>query len=177
MKVKESIGTKIIKHWFGIHGPLDEYKRMEIGRIATNAYMILAVYMLLSSIAAALLANSNPGKALVWLIMGNVVMVGFVINIYLLIATNRAHIVDREIRASSRKQAIKKAVIRGIGLGIYVGVFMFFVKIVLDWFFDGTNPVENMQSANTIWKAVESGLLFGVAMCAYDIFTTKVYKE
>lgn len=177
MKVKESVGTKIIKHRFGIHGPLDEYKRTEIGRIATNAYMILAGYMLLSSIAAALVANSNSGKALVWLIMGNVVMVGFVINIYLLIATNRAHIVDKEIRASSRKQAIKKAFIRGIELGIYVGIYMFFVKIVLDWFFDGTNPVQNMQSANTIWKGVESGLLFGILACAYDIFTTKVYKE
>ncbi len=162
MKVKESVGTKIIKHRFGIHGPLDEYKRTEIGRIATNAYMILAGYMLLSSIAAALVANSNPGKALVWLIMGNVVMVGFVINIYLLIATNRAHIVDKEIRASSRKQAIKKAFIRGIELGIYVGIYMFFVKIVLDWFLMVTNPVQNIAECKYNMESVESGLLFGI---------------
>lgn len=177
MKIKESIGTKIIKRWFGIHGPLDEYKRMEIGRIATNAYMILAAYMVLSGLVAAIFAEGHTETVLMLLVMGNIIMAGFLINIYILITTNRAHIVDKEIRASSRKQAIKKAVIRGIGLGIYFGVFMFLTDIALDWYYDGTSPIQDMQSLSTIMDGVRAGLFFGIVAGAYDIFTTKVYKE
>ena len=39
--MKETISTKIIKWFYGIHGPLDEYRRNELNRIGNNIAIFL----------------------------------------------------------------------------------------------------------------------------------------
>ncbi len=177
MKAKESFGSRLLMHWFGVKRPFDEYKHQQIGRIGTNAYMILAVYLLVCSIVAIFVGQKHPEETLIGLVMINIVMVGFVVNIYILIATTRAHIVTREIQAASRQEIIKKAVLKGIGFGIYFMVIMLIADILMDWYFDGTSPLNSVGNMGVIWPNVRSGLFFGTTMAIYEILTTKVYKE
>ncbi|GAA2976387.1 DUF3278 domain-containing protein [Lentilactobacillus parakefiri] len=177
MKVKESFGSRLLMHWFGVKRPFDEYKHQQIGRIGTNAYMILAVYLFVSSIVAIFVGQKDPEEVLMWLVMINIVMVGFVVNIYILVAMMRAHIATREIRATSRRQVIGKAVLKGIGLAIYFGVFMLFADVLIDWHFDDTSPVKTIENVAVIWSDARSGLFFGIAIAIYEILTTKIYKE
>ena len=47
--MKETISTKIIKWFYGIHGPLDEYRRNELNRIGNNiAIFLLSINILLT---------------------------------------------------------------------------------------------------------------------------------
>ncbi|TPR42341.1 DUF3278 domain-containing protein [Apilactobacillus micheneri] len=49
MNNRESFFTKCIKRFYGITGPLDEYKRQEINRIGNNAFIVCWIYIMLSN--------------------------------------------------------------------------------------------------------------------------------
>ena len=61
--MKETISTKIIKWFYGIHGPLDEYRRNELNRIGNNiAIFLLSINLLLSFIASLLMLSTNNSE-------------------------------------------------------------------------------------------------------------------
>lgn len=41
MEKKTSLFFRYMKYWYGIYGPLDEYKRSEVERIGNNAFHYL----------------------------------------------------------------------------------------------------------------------------------------
>lgn len=56
-------------------------------------------------------------------------------------------------------------------------VIMLIADILMDWYFDGTSPLNSVGNMGVIWPNVRSGLFFGTTMAIYEILTTKVYKE
>ncbi|MCI2020431.1 MAG: DUF3278 domain-containing protein [Lentilactobacillus buchneri] len=67
MKVKETFGTKILKHFYGIPGVLDEHARQEVSRIGSNAYLMLVSYLLISTLIILLISIRHLENAF-WII-------------------------------------------------------------------------------------------------------------
>lgn len=50
MNNKESLFTKYMMLFYGISGPLDEYKKQEMHRIGNNSFIVTMFYIILSSL-------------------------------------------------------------------------------------------------------------------------------
>lgn len=57
---KETFTEKLIKHTYGISGPLDEYKRREADRIGNQVFIILFYLMIFGNLIPLLLAYKYP---------------------------------------------------------------------------------------------------------------------
>ena len=57
MEKKNSLFFRYMKYWYGIYGPLDEYKRSEVERIGNNAFFIVSLPMNFVMILAIAVGN------------------------------------------------------------------------------------------------------------------------
>ncbi|QYN53903.1 DUF3278 domain-containing protein [Lactobacillus panisapium] len=57
MEKKTSLFFRYMKYWYGIYGPLDEYKRSEVERIGNNAFFITFLPMNFVMILAIVVDN------------------------------------------------------------------------------------------------------------------------
>ncbi|MCF7522908.1 DUF3278 domain-containing protein [Levilactobacillus brevis] len=71
MTNQENLWDKIVKHFYGISGNFDEYKRQEVNRIGNNAFMISWPILLIAPVIAGFWAESSPENALLGLILTN----------------------------------------------------------------------------------------------------------
>lgn len=71
MDKKNSLFIRYMKYWYGIYGPLDEYKRSEIERIGNNAFFIVSFPMNFVMILAIVVDNLQIAykNALAFIIM------------------------------------------------------------------------------------------------------------
>ncbi len=177
MKDKETISTKLIKHFYGIAGPLDEHARQEVNRIGNNAYLMLLGYVSLSTLVACFLAIRQPITAFEFLIASNLFVPIVLINSYVGISVYRLHLVDREVSVQNYGKSIQKSIIRAIGRAVYFGITMFIFMGVVDWLVDGTKLINFFTSGNKVIKYAFIGILYGGLMLIYDIRRTKKYHE
>lgn len=177
MKVKETFGTKILKHFYGIPGVLDEHARQEVSRIGSNAYLMLVSYLLISTLIILLISIRHLENAFWILVFSNLIVPIYGINGYVLVATNRLHLADKEVRAQNYADAVKKSVKRGIGMAVYFGTTMFLFTSITNWFIDGTQPIRTLTSIHEIVKWILTGALFGLLMFIYDLFRIKKFRE
>ncbi|EAO72953.1 conserved hypothetical protein [Streptococcus agalactiae CJB111] len=57
---KENFTDRLIKRFYGISGPLDEYKRREADRMGNIALIFLVWFLMLGNVVALLLAEDFP---------------------------------------------------------------------------------------------------------------------
>ena len=94
--MKETISTKIIKWFYGIHGPLDEYRRNELNRIGNNiAIFLLSINLLLSFIASLLMLSTNNSE----LTLDILLLTVFASLGYILYETKRHHLTEIDVEA------------------------------------------------------------------------------
>ncbi|GAF37781.1 DUF3278 domain-containing protein [Lentilactobacillus farraginis] len=177
MKVKETFGTKIIKHFYGIPGVLDEHARQEVNRIGSNAYLMLVSYLLVSTLIVLLISIQHLENAFWILVFSNIIVPIYGINGYVLVATNRLHLADKEVRSQNYADAVKRNIIHGIGRAVYFGITMFLFTSITNWFIDGTRPIQTLTSIHELVRWLLAGVLFGVLMFAYDMKRTKRIRE
>ncbi|MBF0778002.1 DUF3278 domain-containing protein [Streptococcus cuniculi] len=58
--MKETVTEKMIKRFYGITGPLDEYKRREVERIGNSCFVLLFWLLLIGNAIALLLSDTYP---------------------------------------------------------------------------------------------------------------------
>lgn len=174
MKNKESISIWIIKHLYGVSGVLDERKRQEIGRIASNAYFILLVCNLLSAVIAGFIADHE--KAFEFLFFAVLLGSFILVNLYVFYATTKLHLIDREIEARDYPNAIKKSVWRAIEFGIGFGLLMYLINVIFDWS-DGIQLTSAATSINYIVRSTGAGIVMGIVHFLNDLFKIKKYRE
>lgn len=176
MKNKESISIWIIKHLYGVSGVLDERKRQEIGRIASNAYFILLVCNLLSAVIAGFIADQSIEKAFEFLFFAVLLGSFFLVNLYVFYATTKLHLIDREVEARDYPNAIKKSVWRAIEFGIGFGLLMYLINVIFDWS-DGIQLTSAATSMTYIVRSTGAGIVMGIVHFLNDLFKIKKYRE
>jgi succinate dehydrogenase/fumarate reductase cytochrome b subunit len=173
MKKRETLGVKVIKHFYGIHGVLDEYKRQEVNRIGNNAFLWLWWYLLLSNFIALLFANKNYELTLTIYLGCNVIMSGFIITGYTTLASHKKHLTDNEVAvkqlATTKRKVLRKAVL----LGLYFTVVIHLGNGIIDYFFDGTNFYIEITSWVNIERSTLSGIIFGGLMYCFELIRIK----
>lgn len=176
METKENFSTKLLRHFYGVQGALDEYRRHELYKIGNTAFMILFYYNLLSTFIAILvwgIMNTNNPSVLenifFWYASANILFVAFGISVYIIYATKRKHLLDNEVL--DIKTQNKKLVYLSIRQGIQFGVLMFILDGV-------TSPhfTEFLSLRSFIIDVFLSGGSFGILMYGFQRLNLKKVK-
>ncbi|MFD1125100.1 DUF3278 domain-containing protein [Lentilactobacillus raoultii] len=164
MQQKESLWEKIIRRFYGIDSPLNDYQRKQVNRIGNNAFLISFGYMLVSNIVMAFLATTHPLNVLISFIFINILFTLILTAGYILPATNKLHLNDKEVSPENYPQVLKGIRWWAIKAGIEFGIYMWFVQRGLDWFFDGISFTQGLQSFHSYWTVILAGIIFGLGM-------------
>ena len=98
--MKETISTKIIKWVYGIHVPLDAYRRNELNRIGNNiAIFLLSINLLLSFIASLLMLSTNNSELTLDIVVSVLLLTVFASLGYILYETKRHHLTEIDVEA------------------------------------------------------------------------------
>lgn len=172
--MKETISTKIIKWFYGIHGPLDEYRRNELNRIGNNiAILLLTVNLLLSFIASLLMLSTNNSELTLDIVVSVLLLTVFVSLGYILYETKRHHLTEIDVEAKQEGKIKQKFIKRAIGLGIYFAIAMYGLTILIDWLPNKGALIPLLTEPSTISSAIVSGLIYGLLMGTWEIHQIK----
>lgn len=172
--MKETISTKIIKWFYGIHGPLDEYRRNELNRIGNNiAILLLTVNLLLSFIASLLMLSTNNSELTLDIVVSVLLLTIFVSLGYILYETKRHHLTEIDVDAKQEGKIKQKFIKRAIGLGIYFAVVIYGLTILIDWLPNKGALIPLLTEPSTISSAIVSGLIYGLLMGTWEIHQIK----
>lgn len=170
---KTNFTEKVIKRFYGITGPLDEYKRHIADRIGNMAFIYLSACLMLSNLIALVLAVHFP-QVMAWLYPGFVQLLLMGIFLYVIIQGKKAGLSNfemAELDAKTQKQ------IRYIGLksGLYFAIGTSLMNPLLDYLIDGVPFLTNLLSPFSLLGALFSGLFFGIA--CHVIIQLRMRKE
>ncbi|WP_457801445.1 DUF3278 domain-containing protein [Limosilactobacillus reuteri] len=172
--MKETISTKIIKWFYDIHGPLDEYRRNELNRIGNNiAIFLLSINLLLSFIASLLMLNTNNSELTLDIVVSVLLLTVFASSGYILYETKRHHLTEIDVEAKQEGKTKQKFIKRAIGLGIYFAIVMYGLTILIDWLPNKGTLIPLLTEPSTISSAIFSGLIYGLLMGTWEIHQIK----
>lgn len=127
MKNKENFLTKCIKRFYGITGPLDEYKRQEINRIGNNSFIICWIYLMISNFIFFFCGYNHPEHAVIT--YGGVNFIFLMsISFYIMIASYRSKITINEVSENNYKNEKRKIKYRMIISGIIFGLLIYLIN-------------------------------------------------
>ena len=172
--MKETISTKIIKWFYGIHGPLDEYRRNELNRIGNNiAIFLLSINLLLSFIASLLMLSTNNSELTLDIVVSVLLLTVFASLGYILYETKRHHLTEIDVEAKQESKTKQKFIKRAIGLGIYFAIVMYGLTILIDWLPNKGALIPLLTETYTISSVIVSGLIYGLLMSTWEIHQIK----
>ena len=172
--MKETISTKIMKWFYGIHGPLDEYRRNELNRIGNNiAIFLLSTNLLLSFIASLLMLSTNNSELTLDIVVSVLLLTVFASLGYILYETKRHHLTEIDVEAKQESKTKQKFIKRAIGLGIYFAIVMYGLTILIDWLPNKGALTPLLTEPSTISSVIVSGLIYGLLMGTWEIHQIK----
>ena len=159
---KETVTDKLIKHFYGITGPLDEYKRREVDKIGNIAFIWMS-WLLLIGNAIALFLGYRYSKiiAVAYPILLEVILMG---QFGFVIWKGRQAQVsefDKEELTEKEQQKLQYA---GLKSGLFFGSFMHLWACLAEFWFDGTNFLTTLLNPYQLIRSLISGLFFGLFM-------------
>ncbi|WP_105956947.1 DUF3278 domain-containing protein [Apilactobacillus quenuiae] len=164
MKNKESLFTKYMMLFYGISGPLDEYKKQEMRRIGNNSFIVSLFYICISSLFFVIYGIHNKYAGSIYAMVNVVFLV--ILSIYISIATHKAKLTELDVNdAISYKIAHKSAIYKGFGAAIYFGLFMYLWNAVMEHFIDGKSfYLAFFKPEKGFIIFIIGGIVFGIAM-------------
>ena len=172
--MKETISTKIMKWFYGIHGPLDEYRRNELNRIGNNiAIFLLSINLLLSFIASLLMLSTNNSELTLDIVVSVLLLTVFASLGYILYETKRHHLTEIDVEAKQESKTKQKFIKRAIGLGIYFAIVMYGLTILINWLPNKGALIPLLTEPSTISSVIVSGLIYGLLMGTWEIHQIK----
>ncbi|WP_181399341.1 DUF3278 domain-containing protein [Apilactobacillus timberlakei] len=173
-KKKESLFTKYIKMFYGVSGPLDEYKRQEINRIGNNSFIACWWYILTSNLIFLYYGFNDPKHSFIVCACINFVFIMF-ISIYIIVASRRAKLTTNEVSVFDYKNEKRKALYKGVGLGIYFGFAMYIIMPLSAVFINHESYVGQLIHPDVGFLSfILMGLYFG--FCMYIIMRIRIKK-
>lgn len=172
----ENLRDKVVKRWFGISGEFDEYKRQEVNRIGTNAFMLYIPIMLISLVLSGFIVDKQPENAVALIFLIQFGYFTLVICPYIMVASHRAHLTTHEIAAKDSRHAYLIIGRKMLFMAIYFGVFMYLEKTLLDYYFDGINFTHSLTQWAYISTGLWSGGAMGVVMGIQELLRLRKYR-
>lgn len=164
MQQKESLWEKIIRRFYGIDSPLNDYQRKQVNRIGNNAFLISFGYMLVSNVVVAFFAINHPLEVLISFMFVNILFTLALTIGYILPATNKLHLNVKEVSSREYPQVLKEIKWRAVRSGIGFGIYMWFFERALDWFLDGISFIRGLQSFHSYWTVTLGAIIFGLGV-------------
>lgn len=156
---KEPFTDKLIKRFYGIAGPLDEYKRREVDKIGNIAFIVLFYAVLLGN-AIAFLVGINYPKAVAFyypLILEGFI---FIASFYIIFKGRAAGISEFEAEELTSKEQ-KQVKYAGLKAGTFFGFFMYLNQGLLALIIDQIPFLDTLTKPKTIILGILSGIFFG----------------
>ncbi|AUJ31384.1 MAG: DUF3278 domain-containing protein [Liquorilactobacillus nagelii] len=168
MKSKSLI-DKVLKKFYGIDGILDEYKKEQINKIGNLIFIFMWWYLIISTFVATLLVSINRDGAILFLIIGNLIVV--LLSIIIVTVFLRRKKLDLvEVEKKDYLKLKRKYLVKGIFLAGYFGVSMYILN-ALDGAFEGEGDFwSEITSFNNLQISLVEGFLFGMLMYLYFMF-------
>lgn len=158
---KEPFTDKLIKRFYGIAGPLDEYKRREVDKIGNIAFIILFPTILLGNAIAFLVGIHHP-KTVAFcypLILEGLI---FIASFYVIFKGRTAGISEFEEEELTRKEQ-KQVKYGGLKAGAFFGVWMYLSQGLLVLIIDQQPFLETLVKPKNIILGILAGLFFGAS--------------
>ncbi|GGE36749.1 DUF3278 domain-containing protein [Streptococcus himalayensis] len=147
---KETFTDKMMKRFYGIVGPLDEYKRREIDRIGNICFILLFSILLFGNLIALLLSDQYP-KAVAFAYPSILTLCIFVLLSFIIYRIHKMHLVDFDEEELTKKE-LKQLHFAGLKAGLNFGILM--------WLFNGIlNLIDHVPLLQSFFS-VKSGVLF-----------------
>lgn len=162
MTTKNNLWQTLTQRFYGIDGPLDEYKERELHAIGSRIHLILWWYMLLSSLIALIASAYFPAEMVLYVLIGSNFLLQFLSNIYIAKKIKEKQLSDIDIAPQdfeTRKKMLGKQTIKA---GVVFGLLMGIQQIIWKLIFDKTPMLETIQTPRFILTCLLSGIFFGV---------------
>jgi len=167
----------ILKHFYGIVGGLDEYKRQETNRIGNNLMILSFFFILIAALVAGFFAINHPIQAVWGLITANIAFVTLVMCPYIAISVRRNKIDDIEISQSNLRQVCFRLLRHSILSGLFFGTVMYLTNSFTAYLYGSKELSKYLLSLSMIRSSVLLGLYGTVCAAAYGLYRIKKYKE
>lgn len=174
MNYKEDLGTKVIKRFYGITGPLDEYRYQEINRIGNNAFIFLWIYLMISNLVALYFGVLYPEITLYIYIGLNTLITVFGVAIYILWESKRKQLTEVDIEELDVKiykcKMIKSTIIGAILYGLFMSIFNSLMNIRFE---DANNFFTYWVSEKNMIVSLVQTIGFGLLMYIVQYYRLK----
>lgn len=126
---RESWFTKIIKFFYGVRGPLDEYKQQIVNRLGNQCYIILSSYLYIITCLAFLLSKVVDARTLLYyIIIGNFAIL-LILGSYTGKTVRKHHLDAIEVYDNDHLKAVKRgclhrAIISSIAYFLFSDIFL-----------------------------------------------------
>lgn len=159
---KETVTEKMIKHFYGITGPMDEYKHREADRIGNICFIYLTWLIMIGNVIALFLSIKFPKfTAIAYPIF---LMFGlFIIFFYVMLKVDVSNLttIDEEELTPSEQKKMKNG---GLKASLFFGFFMYlFSAFQVSWS-ENKDFLSLLLRPLNIIIGIIMGILFGLIM-------------
>lgn len=160
--------------FYGISGPLDEYKTQTMNRIGNISFIFCFWYILISNLVFLYYGFNDPEHSFIVYACCNFLFV-MIISAYIIIASRRAKLTVKEVSVFDYKHEKRKVIYKGIGLGIYFGLGMYLIMPLSSVFIDHESYVDQLiHPDGGFLSFILMGLYFGI--CMYIVMRIRIKK-
>ncbi|CAH1852031.1 DUF3278 domain-containing protein [Convivina praedatoris] len=170
MKLYNRLYIGLLRWFYGIDGVIDEYKEQKLNKFGNIAFILLMIYLILSTFVTLLFWAKYGDGVLINLVLLNmaVFFVSALIEGFYVFKNK----LDKTYSKSPDNQK-KKYQRKAIRVGVFFGFWMYLSTGILDYIIDKTSLV-NLLSIQSIGRGIIQGVFFGAFM--YLMFKHRIDK-
>lgn len=131
IKGKESLNVRLIKWFYGIPGPLDEYGRQQVDRIGSNAFIFLWLESFFSNLIIFWLTLNLSRTVLVLTIVANEIIGLLVTFSYVKIALAFRHLFTAEYDSKYAGHILRWTIVQGIKALLFYAPFIYYFNLLI----------------------------------------------
>ncbi|MDM5047826.1 DUF3278 domain-containing protein [Levilactobacillus brevis] len=152
---KNGIFLRFIKKFYGLTGPLDEYRVKEVNRIGNNAFVLSFIYLFLSSVVVALLTVKFSASALLPIyLLVNIIFISLVNGGYVFFEIHRLGLDKIDVSSENYKGALNRLKKRCAKIGIFVAILLWIFELVLNYVIFDVTIVSTTLSLSGYIRAI-----------------------
>lgn len=171
--------TRMIKHFYGITGPLDEYRLGQLNRIGNTALIPVLALQMLGALGAifAVAWQIQAETALLAYVWFNMVVV-LVVMAYLGGAVGRLHLTEQEVTTpKEKKRAQIWALIRTLIAGVWFTVMFHLLNTAIAWGGSSQSYASFLFQGRYLWGSLVAGGGWTVIMLIIALRRIKEVNE
>lgn len=176
MKFHNQIDVQLVKWFYGIPGPLDEYARQQIDRIGNHAFIFLWTYTFFANLVIFGFAIGASKTVFVWTVVINELITILGVWQYTVFEISRKHLLDAEIKAAGARQNHRWAFYQALKSLVVATPIAYFIYFAINLAM-GTETVSSfLLTLNYPVLSIAWGLAAGFITCFGRVMRTRYIK-